>query len=173
MNRAGLTTLSLIGAVLVASCAEESAVEQATTAPSIEESSAAETRAEFEAAIGELAVQWDRGFNSDDPELPLATYADDPIALPPERPPAVGAEAVRNLIEEMVAAPGVQENEVEQVWVEGDMAVARGNYTVEMPEGDEPERIEGKWVSVFTRQSDGSWKSVMNIWNTDHPIDVE
>ena len=45
-----------------------------------------------------------------------------------------------------------------------------GNYTMTLrPAGADPIRDEGKYVVVYRRQADGSWKAAADIFNTNLP----
>jgi len=61
---------------------------------------------------------------------------------------------------------------VEDVRVVGDLAFARGTgaskSTPKVP-GAAVIDDKGKWVSVYRRQSDRSWKIIVDIWNSDLP----
>ena len=62
-----------------------------------------------------------------------------------------------------------QTAEVDEVDVQGDLAFARGTWQVhQTPKagGDEEVR-SGKWMELFKRQADGSWKTWRWMWNED------
>jgi ketosteroid isomerase-like protein len=50
----------------------------------------------------------------------------------------------------------------------GDIGYSRGTYTSRMigPKG-EPLTEPGKWVSIWRKQSDGEWRIVVDINDTD------
>ncbi len=52
----------------------------------------------------------------------------------------------------------------------GDMGVCAGTYLFEVPgESGVPVEQRGKFVTVFARQSDGSWKAVIDSLLGDAP----
>jgi ketosteroid isomerase-like protein len=56
----------------------------------------------------------------------------------------------------------------------GDLAyiVGTNEITVNDAEGN-PVITPGKWVAVWKKQPDGSWKTVLDIWNSDGPAASE
>jgi ketosteroid isomerase-like protein len=65
----------------------------------------------------------------------------------------------------------VDSSVVEDVRVSGDLAVARGidTGTSTPRSGGKPVNFNLKWLIVFERQSDGTWKCIYEIWN-DNPV---
>lgn len=98
-------------------------------------------------------------------------YAEDAVLLPTAEPIITGKAAIRAEWEHVLGIPGMQNvSSLKRVDVSqsGDMAYSRGTYTSRMagPKGEaltEP----GKWVSVWKKQSDGQWRIVVDIYNTD------
>ncbi len=99
----------------------------------------------------------------------LGYYTDDASLLPPDAPIASGKEAIRAIWTQLLANPDVswQTTRVE-VSRAGDLAYATGTYeiTVDASE-DNPVSEIGKWVVVLKKQSDGTWKQIVGIFNTD------
>jgi ketosteroid isomerase-like protein len=97
-------------------------------------------------------------------------YAEDAIILPPN------AEAIRG--REQIASffgtfPPISDMRFEQIDVGGarDVAYVYGTYSMVMtPEGGEPEQDSGKYIEVWKRQADGSWKVTLDIFNSDLPL---
>jgi uncharacterized protein (TIGR02246 family) len=54
----------------------------------------------------------------------------------------------------------------------GDMAYSQGAYTmtVTSPKTQKPMTVEGKYLTVYTKQTDGSWKAVAHAFNSDSPM---
>lgn len=151
-------------------CAEP-VEEQAETSEAMEVPDETDSRAEFEAAFQEIVAEWDRALNEGDVDGALALYASDPVALPPDQPPAIGREAVRGVLEGIVSQPGLElRNTMEDFRIDGDLAAVRGSYTLSTtPQGGETASGSGKWVGIATRGTDGTWKIATNIWNMDAP----
>ena len=45
----------------------------------------------------------------------------------------------------------------------------RGTFagTVTPKAGSEPVQVKGKWMAVYKRQADGSWKAICDTYNSD------
>jgi hypothetical protein len=51
-----------------------------------------------------------------------------------------------------------------------DMAYLQGTYTMTDPKTKKPMTDKGKYLTVFTKQPDGSWKAIADAFNSDPPI---
>jgi len=58
---------------------------------------------------------------------------------------------------------------VEDIQVSGDWAFLRLSFTdsITPKAGGETTANVGKWVLIFERQADGSWRIATEIWNSD------
>jgi len=103
-----------------------------------------------------------------------ACYLDGAIRMPPNAAPITGKEAIGKQIQTYYAE-NTRTNfdlPVDEVLSSGDLAIARGKYTSESTtkaSGLAPVNDQGKWVAAYQRQSDGSWKAIFDIWNSDKP----
>lgn len=133
---------------------------------------AVDTAAE-EAAIREMDVEWMNAANAKDVERMLGLYTDDASLYPPNLAIVTGKEAIRTYYSQLVESPGfVTSLETTNVGISsaGDLAYSAGTSeeTINDPEGN-PVTTSGKWVVVLKKQPDGTWKSVLDIWNSDGP----
>jgi len=126
------------------------------------------------AAIRDLMdVQWLNAAQAKDVDTVLSFFADDASRFPPNASIITGKEAIRARVSEAYSGPRVaiswQTTKVE-VAGSGDLAYSHGTYeeTVNDPEGN-PVTERGKWVTILKKQPDGSWKVVIDIWNSDGP----
>jgi uncharacterized protein (TIGR02246 family) len=124
-----------------------------------------------QAAIRNMAIEWVDAANAKDVEGMVSGYTDDASLLPPNAPIATGKEAIRKVWSELAERPGLSEStQVTKVEVSrmGDLAYSFGTYesTSNNPEGN-PVTERGKWVAVYKKQPDGTWKAVLDIWNFD------
>ncbi len=126
------------------------------------------------AAIRDLSdVQWLNAEQAKDVDTVLSFYADDASQLPPNAPIVTGKEAIRAHLSEEYSgqdfAISWQTTKVE-VAGSGDLAYSHGTseVTVNDAEGN-PVTDKEKWVVVWKKQPDGSWKAVLDIWNSDGP----
>lgn len=97
-------------------------------------------------------------------------YVPDAVVLPPN------AEAVRGR-KEIVSFFGTfppitdMKFDIVEVGGVGDIAYVYGKYSMTMtPEGEEPVQDIGKYIEVWKRQRDGSWKVALDIFNSDLPL---
>jgi len=101
-------------------------------------------------------------------------YTDDAIRLQPNGLPVRGKEEIVKWTKNNFA--NYTQTDillgVDEVLSSGDLAVARGTYTgtsapkaSDLPANSDP----SKWVGVYKRQPDGSWKCAFDIWNSDAP----
>jgi uncharacterized protein (TIGR02246 family) len=154
-----LLILTLTATVFAVSCMQQ-------TAPP-------DTRAADEAAIRAADAAWAKAGATKDANAHLAYYTSDAVLLPPNEPPATGAEAVRKVITDLYALPGMsvkwQPTKVE-VAKSGDLGYSQGTYelTVNDPSG-KPVMDHGKYVEIWRKQPDGSWKCAVDTFNSDVP----
>ena len=100
--------------------------------------------------------------------LPL--YAPDAIVLAPNAPPMVGHDAIRQF---WGAAANMKMSGVtlttDQVEVHGDVAIETGSYTMTLtpPGASAPMNDRGKYMVVWKRQGDGSWKIYRDMFNSN------
>jgi uncharacterized protein (TIGR02246 family) len=101
-------------------------------------------------------------------------YTDDVIRLEPNMAMEKGKDTVLAGWKSFLDQYKVDEQDVaEDVRVRGDLAVARGTFvskaTPKTPGGAVMDD-QGKFIAVFRREADGTWKCFTDIWNTDRPV---
>jgi uncharacterized protein (TIGR02246 family) len=127
----------------------------------------------IEQALRDLDAQWSAAAAAKDVDKTVSFYSDDAIVLPANAPIATTKAAIRNLWSGLLTSPGVNMNwkttKVE-VSKSGDMAYASGTYELTMndPSG-KPVTDRGKYLVVWEKQSDGTWKCGADTWNSDLP----
>ena len=140
--------------------------------PASETVSEADTTALDEVAIRELVASFDPAVLTEDIDAMMSRYSENSMRIPPNAPTAVGLAAIRELfIQGWEASDLDVANELRDLHVVGDFAFARGTDTsrVTPADGSEPFDDVGNWSSAWQRQSDGSWKTLWDIWNSDLP----
>lgn len=135
---------------------------------------APDTRAADEAAIRAADSEWLEAVRAKDLERTVSFYADDASVLPVSEPIVTGKEAIRSEWAHLFAIPGFANPTSQMTHLEvsraGDLAHARGTYTVSLEDVDGSAVTErGKWVVVWEKQPDGAWKIAVEIYNTDSP----
>jgi len=125
------------------------------------------------AAIQKVADDAVAIMNSATPDLDAYArtyYAPDAVVLPPNAPVVTGEAAIADFLKSF---PTITNFHFDLVHVEGtsEMAWVQGSYSMTMtPEGSEPIDDTGKYIEIWKKQADGSWKVVRDIFNSDLPV---
>ena len=134
---------------------------------------AADTRAADEATLRNLDAEWSKAAGAKDVEKTVSYYSDDALIMPANSPVLQGKAAARAMWQGMFSMPGFgggwKTTKVD-VARSGDLAYVTGTY--EMNETDatgKPKTDKGKYLEVWKKQADGSWKCVADMFNTDLP----
>ncbi|HEX2270822.1 MAG TPA: DUF4440 domain-containing protein [Pyrinomonadaceae bacterium] len=135
--------------------------------------SATDTRAADEATLRKLDEEWSKSVESRDVEKVISYYSDDAVVMPPNIPTLTGKDSVRTLWRSMLESPlfsgGWKATKVD-VAQSGDLAYVSGNYEFkEQDAGGNPITDKGKYLVVWKKQTDGNWKCVANMFNSDLP----
>ena len=131
-----------------------------------------------EAAIRELTdVEWMEAGQAKDIEHWVSFHTEDALLLLPNAPLVTGQEAIRAVVSDLLLNRGYK-GSWETIKVEvarsGDLAYSYGpqETTVDDAEGN-PVTDQQKWVAVWKKQPDGSWKCAVLILNSDQPAASE
>ena len=133
----------------------------------------ADTRAADEATLRNLDAEWSKAAGAKDLDKTASYYSDDALVMPPNSPVLQGKAAARGMWQAMFAVPGFgggwKATRVE-VASSGDVGYVTGNYEInETDAGGKPKTDKGKYLAVFKKQPDGTWKCVADMFNTDLP----
>jgi len=131
-----------------------------------------DTRVADEAAVRDADAQWSKTAAGGDLEGTVAYYTDDASILAPNAPVASGKPAIHAVWASLIG-PGTsiswQADKVE-VARSRDLAYIQGTYQLTMKDAQgNPVNDKGKFVEVWKKQSDGKWKVVADIFNSDLP----
>ncbi len=122
-----------------------------------------------EAAIRAQANSWFKAIEAKDLERTLSFYADNAEYLSSNRPAATTAAERRALWVQDYALPGFESQESsDQIEVarSGDLAYQTGKYELTLLDSNgKAVKSSGKWVVVWKKQQDGSWKAIVDIDN--------
>jgi len=99
----------------------------------------------------------------------VATCAEDVVFMPPDSPKIEGRSAVRSWMDEFPPTKDVTWT-VEAVDGSGDIGISRGYGPMILEIEGKPVSFSVKWLSVYKKQSDGSWKVKELAWNFDQPV---
>ena len=126
------------------------------------------------AAIKEIINQYEVALNTGDFDLWISVWADDGIQMPPDTPAIIGKEQIREgnkpAFDQMNLDIAIT---IKDVKVYGDLGLTRCTYTLTMTPkagGDTINAVpDGKALTLYERQSDGSWKIVYDCFNSNVP----
>ena len=130
-----------------------------------------DTRAADEAALRKLDDEWSKATGSRDLEKTISYYTDDAVVMLPNIPTLTSKEAIRSLWKAMLESPsfsgGWKATKVE-VARSGDLAYVSGNYEfTERDDSGKPITDKGKYFAVWRKQTDGNWKCIADMFNSD------
>lgn len=132
----------------------------------------AQNTAELKKKIQTMCDEYSQQMVSGDMSGLWAYYADDIISLPSYEPALRGLDAVKASYEKMKES-GMKMTKfaltVTDVMQSGDLVVEIGTYTLTMGGGgmEMPWDDHGKYMNLWTMQSDGSMKLKVETWNSD------
>ena len=147
-----------VGLALVAGCN--------SAPPPVDTAAAVQAVKDADAAALKAAQMLDAGGT-------VSYYSDDATVMPPNQPAITDRASARKAWAAMLV-PGAKiswaANKVESA-ASGDIVYDQGTYSVTVPGSD------GKWVNdtgkylgVWKKQADGSWKEEEDMWNSDLPV---
>ena len=121
-------------------------------------------------AIEASSAEFVKAYNSKSAAGVASLYADDAAAFPPDMKRVDGRENIQKLWQGAMDL-GISDLTLTTVEVEesGDLAFETGTFTLKAPgnEGGKPVDAAGKYVVVWKKTQDGSWKLYRDIWNPD------
>ena len=136
-------------------------------------SPAAAADTKIEQALRDLDAKWSAAAGAKDVDKTVSYYAADAIVMPPNASRAMTKETIRSAWKEMLTSPGAaitwKATKVE-VAKAGDLAYVSGTYEQLMTDASGNQaKDRGKYVEIFKKQTDGTWKVIVDIWNSDLP----
>ena len=102
-----------------------------------------------------------------------SVYAQDAIVLRPNGPAVQGRQAIQQWLATLLPISNAKGEGVEVVGY-ADLAYLRGSYamTFSVPGVPAPIEEQGKFLQIYRKESDGSWKLTREIYNSDLPLPV-
>ena len=133
---------------------------------------AAKSAGSAEAAIRAADQAWLKATSSHDAGKAAAFVAPDGAMFPPNGPAATTPDAVKKVFEGFNAM-----KDLKLTWTptavmaaaSGDLGFSSGTYDMSFMADGKPVHDKGKYVTVWKKQGDGSWKAVRDIFNSDLP----
>jgi len=125
-------------------------------------------------AIKKSMGDFEKALNAGDAGAIAALMTDKTVWADANVPVQVGAEAIRSQWQPFFGQYSFEfSGPVEDVRVTGEVAVARGPWTMKATPKAQGEAVfsdSGSWMVVFARQNDGSWKWDWLVANSDQPL---
>jgi uncharacterized protein (TIGR02246 family) len=158
----GFEVCLLSGAMALASCS-------GTTQPS-QPAAAVDTRAADEAAIRAADLGWSKAAGDKDAAKTASYYAESAVLMAPGSPVTTGRDAIQKAFAGMMGDPNFALSFAPTKVVvskSGDMAYEIGDYQLTLSgKKDKPFTTKAKYIVVWEKQADGSWKSIVDAPNT-------
>jgi ketosteroid isomerase-like protein len=135
---------------------------------------AVDTRDTDAKAIKDAEMAWNKDWAAKDLDKIVGHYADDASVEIPNVPLMTGKAAITGGLKPLIGDPNLALTfEAAQVEVSksGDLAYTRGSYSMTVTDEKTKKPIveKGKFVTVYRKMADGSWKAVQDINNADAP----
>jgi uncharacterized protein (TIGR02246 family) len=119
----------------------------------------------------QLEDKFDAANKSGDINSLMSFYTDDAILLAPYETLSKGKNAILARNTKEMQGKKFQEftGKVTDVFVSDDLAYEVGTYNVSFtaPQMSEPMSDQGKFVNIWKKQADNSWKMKVETWNSD------
>ena len=130
--------------------------------------------AERAALLEKDRVQAEAYSTSETPlETIFASFAEDARVLAPGMPMAEGWEASRAVFAELEDLPGYSleySPQIAEVSGAADLGYTIGTYHMTLPDSDgNISEVDGKYLTIWKRQPDGSWKVAVDMFNSNGP----
>jgi len=127
---------------------------------------------DVKAKVEEINRVMEKAMLSNNPEMTLDYYTDDAISMPNYQPMMRGKEALKN------AAQMQKQNPMDwqsfnlnstDIYQSGDYVIDVGtyDYSMNIPQMEEPYTDKGKYLTVYEKQDDGSLKIKLETYNSD------
>jgi uncharacterized protein (TIGR02246 family) len=121
-------------------------------------------------AVRRLDADFMRTVNAKDAGgLVAAFYAQNAVMMPPDQPIVKGRKQIQTFFQGLIDH-GLSRLQIKTTNIEGagEFAYGRGTYTLEItPPDGPPVHDSGKYVVVYRRQRDRSWRAIVDIYNSD------
>lgn len=131
-----------------------------------------DTRAADVQAVKDVEAAWAKDANSKDADKWASYFTDDGSGLYPGAATLKGKAAIKAAMMSYMADPNFSlsfQSDRAMAAKSGDMVYTEGAYTMTMtnPKTKKPMTDHGKFLTVYTKQADGTWKAVADTFNSD------
>jgi uncharacterized protein (TIGR02246 family) len=134
-----------------------------------------DTRAADVQAVQDLETSWLKDSNSKDADKWASYFAEDGSGLYPGVATLNGKSAIKGAMAPYFSDPNFALTFQSTRTIAskgGDMVYSQGTYSMTMtdPKTKKPMTDKGKFLTVYSKQADGSWKAVADTFNSDSPM---
>jgi uncharacterized protein (TIGR02246 family) len=134
-----------------------------------------DTRAADVQAVKDIEAAWVKDAATKDADKWASYFAEDGSGLYPGAGILNGKAAIKAAMAPYFADPNFSlafQSTRTMASKGGDMVYSQGTYTMTMtnPKTKKPMTDKGKFLTVYTKQADGSWKAVVDTFNSDSPM---
>jgi uncharacterized protein (TIGR02246 family) len=134
-----------------------------------------DTRAADLQAVKDVEAAWIKDAATKDADKWASYFAEDGCGLYPGAEILNGKAAIKAAFAPYFADPNFSltfESTRAMASKGGDMVYSQGTYTMTVtnPKTKKPMTDKGKFLTVYTKQTDGSWKAVADTYNSDSPM---
>ncbi len=135
----------------------------------------ADTRVADVQAVKDVEAAWAKDANSKDADKWASYFAEDGIGLYPGAGALNGKAAIKAAMAPYFTDPNFAlsfQSTHAMASKGGDMVYSLGTYTMTMtnPKTKKPMTDKGKYLTVYAKQPDGTWKAVADTFNSDSPM---
>lgn len=118
-------------------------------------------------AIGKVRTAWQEAANRNDPAAVAAMYTDDATFVGTESPLASGRQEIQSAFAKTFPIAKIESIDSKELVVNGDMAYDYGTFRQQVtPPNAKAMTINGYYLVITHRQSDGSWKISHHVSTT-------
>lgn len=123
-------------------------------------------------AVKNVEAAWVKDANTKDPDKWASYFTEDGSGLYPGAATLNGKSAIKAAMAPYFANPNFSltfQSTRSMASKGGDMVYSQGTYSMTMtdPKTKKPMTDKGKFLTVYTKQPDGSWKAVADTFNSD------
>ncbi len=165
---AALSLAILLAAACAPQTGQEGAAPDSANGSGMAASAGSVDKQAIEDSIRAMDQRWSDAAGRHDAQAFASFYADDAVLMPPNMEPAEGGDAIRNASAGLLADSSTTISFApDQVHVAdaGDIAWERGKWQAKGGDGDVLDH--GKFIVVWKKTADGSWKVAADIFNSD------
>jgi uncharacterized protein (TIGR02246 family) len=132
----------------------------------------ADTRDADVRAVKDVEAAWMKDLAAKDADKFVSYYTEGAVGLYPGSAIANGKPAIKAILVPYLADPNfsmMPQQTRSMASKGGDMVYTLGTYTMTMTDSKtkQPATYKGKYLTIYAKQADGSWKAVADTFNSD------